>query len=810
MASISHVATLSADAEGVAAPVVGLELFETADGPLLQGYTAEGAVRGTWQLDVGGTEAHDPGEVFGISSLELGFSGTSCSLTDDQLARLAEAGTLRLALDGAGPRVEAAWIDRGDTGWLFVEDPEGGIARFGIGDAALAGGGVLAVEAADVTESAGVDDFVFHEAAGHDFLIGVSAAEDRVSVWEVAADGGLAETGRAPSGIGLSSPEALAAVTVGGAGYVVTAGSGSGSLSVFALTEDGGLRLTDHVLDDGATRFRAASHLRAVELDGRAYLVAAGNDGGISVLGLMPGGELVHLASLDGVAAISALTVTVLDGEIRIFAASETETGVSEIVFDPEAGLILTGGNGDDTLDGGDGDDILRDGAGRDEMTGGAGADLFVLSADGTPDVIRDFDPAEDRLDLSRFELLYALAQLGFEATADGAVLTYRDERVEIVSAAGTPLSLADFSDDTILNLNRPPKPVLRCALDGEAGADRLVGSEAGMEIRGYDGADVLVSLGGDNLLDGGSGEDCADYSAAGFAVAADLAAGLATLGADWTDRLVAIEDLAGSRFGDVLGGDDGANEIAGMAGADRAAGGGGADLLTGGAGIDTLEGGDGDDEIIGNTASDYIYGGEGNDSLYGGEGRDSLYGDDGDDLLMGGTGGDRLEGGDGADMLFGSAGSDVLIGGDGGDDLRGATGADLLMGGAGDDTLTGSQGFDTLEGGDGDDSLSGGSRADRLDGGAGNDTLKGGVGADVFVFRDGGGRDVIRDFALAGDRLLLDAALCPDASDAAQILSEFGFIENGNAVLDFGDGDRLILTGVGDLDALGGDIAFL
>ncbi len=69
----------------------------------------------------------------------------------------------------------------------------------------------------------------------------------------------------------------------------------------------------------------------------------------------------------------------------------------------------LSGGAGADTLLGGAGADRLRGGGGTDEMVGGSGADLFQFRAvadspDGDArDVIRDFTPGSDRLDL-RFD----------------------------------------------------------------------------------------------------------------------------------------------------------------------------------------------------------------------------------------------------------------------------------------------------------------------------------------------------------------------------------------------------------------------
>jgi len=71
----------------------------------------------------------------------------------------------------------------------------------------------------------------------------------------------------------------------------------------------------------------------------------------------------------------------------------------------------LGGGDGHDRLDGGEGDDTLEGGRGADTLIGGAGADVFVFSGldnlDGSTDVILDFTPGEDRIDLSGLNLTF-------------------------------------------------------------------------------------------------------------------------------------------------------------------------------------------------------------------------------------------------------------------------------------------------------------------------------------------------------------------------------------------------------------------
>lgn len=69
---------------------------------------------------------------------------------------------------------------------------------------------------------------------------------------------------------------------------------------------------------------------------------------------------------------------------------------------------MLTGDDGANTLAGGDGLDVLYGGKGADVLAGGAGADYFIWhlaaeSAASAPDIIADFAPGVDKLDLRGF-----------------------------------------------------------------------------------------------------------------------------------------------------------------------------------------------------------------------------------------------------------------------------------------------------------------------------------------------------------------------------------------------------------------------
>ncbi|MES2942487.1 MAG: hypothetical protein V4772_06415 [Pseudomonadota bacterium] len=93
---------------------------------------------------------------------------------------------------------------------------------------------------------------------------------------------------------------------------------------------------------------------------------------------------------------------------------------------------------------------------------------------------------------------------------------------------------------------------------------------------------------------------------------------------------------------------------------------------------------------------------------------------------------------------------------------------------------------------------------ADQLTGGAGTDILQGGRGADTFIFAAGSKRDVIDAFNVGqGDKISLQINLNGSGiTDGASALARVSDI-SGNAVLNLGDGNTVILTGVltADLD---------
>lgn len=151
--------------------------------------------------------------------------------------------------------------------------------------------------------------------------------------------------------------------------------------------------------------------------------------------------------------------------------------------------------------------------------------------------------------------------------------------------------------------------------ITGAGDADTFNGRAGDDIIAGLGGNDVLTGGAGNDRIDGGEGTDTARYDAAETGVTVNLRAKVAqdTQGAG-IDHLIAIENVAGSAFDDLLRGNDGANTLTGLDGNDTLLGMGGADMLLGGAGDDRLVGGDGDDVLIGGAGFDAMTGGAGAD----------------------------------------------------------------------------------------------------------------------------------------------------------------------------------------------------
>lgn len=521
---------------------------------------------------------------------------------------------------------------------------------------------------------------------GKTFVLAGSQSESGISIMTMGAGGDLTPVDDAGAGqlVPIANVTAIQTVLLGGRAFAVVGAAGTSSLTVLEIDANGQMTPTDHIIDSRDTRFAGVSVLETFLFNGRAFVVAAGGDDGLTLLELTSDGRLAVVEVWEdttslGLADISAIRAVEVGGTVQILITSGSDAGVTVLQLDPaKIGGVISGSGsitgtvtGDlirvgataTSVYGGAGDDRIYDGASSDTLDGGAGADTFIMMADGATDEIRNFDPTVDRIDLSFWPMLRGLDQLGISSTATGGIITFGGETLRITSAQGGALSVdairSALLQPTAHYLIVPATPPLNndtpagTYLTGTDGPELLQGTTADESIVGGLGDDTLISGGGADVLDGGAGIDIASWQDSPNGLLIDL--GNWAGSSDWVanDTVTDIEGFMGSSFSDTMIGGNLEDWLLGGGGADSLIGNGGNDLLDGGAGNDTLSGGLG---------ADQLFGGEGTDTLQGGNGNDTLNGGAGDDRLYGGAGNDVLEAGEGSDTLDGGSGNDTFV----------------------------------------------------------------------------------------------------------------------------------------------------
>ena len=450
---------------------------------------------------------------------------------------------------------------------------------------------------------------------------------------------------------------------------------------------------------------------------------------------------------------------------------------------------ILTGDAGANTLLAGEGDDVLVGSGGGDIMDGGAGVDAADYSK-STAGVSVSLATGLGASGFAEGDKLVGIENLIGSAFAD--TLTGDANANSLKGGAGNDVLVgsgggdvmnggegidkADYSNsdaavivnlttgvgvgglaqgDTLISIENLTGSNFNDVLTGDAGANFLMGGA---------GNDILAVSRGSDTLNGGEGVDTADYALSTGAIVASLVAGTATGIGSKADKLISIENFIGSKYGDTITGDAGANILSSGEGNDHFFGSGGGDNFDGGTGkdwidyrsstavnvnlkigvgtgglaegdkysnIENIRGGAGDDTLIGDDTANVIYAGKGSDRVEAGGGNDMIYTAGGYDTVDGGAGIDTVSYSDSWDKVvinlatgvgqYGAASRDTLVNVE---NIIGSKFDDTITGDAGTNMLNGGAGNDKLHGGDGNDVLIGGSGADVIEGGAGADTV--------------------------------------------------------------------------------------
>ena len=475
-----------------------------------------------------------------------------------------------------------------------------------------------------------VDLAAIRSETGH-FIYAASGVEAGLSSFHLGAgqDISFLQDIGAKQSLPIAGITHVEAASLNGARFLIVAAQGTNSITVLRVAENGHLRPVDHLLDDHLMRFSNPSALSYAEFDGRGFVAVSGADNGLSVFELLPDGLLLHQStfrsSAEGGAlgAVSQLEFVQNGSEFLLLSRSSGQTGIglfqlelgqkkSEGIQGTQDHNILIASANDRYLYGGAGADILIDAAHTQSLSGGAGADRFVMRADAAHDVIVDFDPRVDQLDLSFWPELYSADQLDFAALVDGARLGHGDETLTLKTAAGQILQQADLKSidvqfashfdvelaERLSSEPAPAEPALKPGVTLAAPQPNTVFPLPSSEAEAL--PKILSAL-------------QAETSGVSFMQAVFEVFSLSSN----SDSPVAPAHqlpLVGDHSGVTVAGNEGADALLGLSGHD---------ILLAGAGDDLLSGGSGYDRLFGGAGEDVLFGGEGHDYLVGGAGRD-------------------------------------------------------------------------------------------------------------------------------------------------------------------------------------------
>ena len=282
-------------------------------------------------------------------------------------------------------------------------------------------------------------------------------------------------------------------------------------------------------------------------------------------------GVTVHLGT--GAASGGDAEGDVFDGIQVIFGS-----GHADRLTGDAATNRIRGGAGADTLQGGDGTDIL------DYMTSASGVTVNLATGSGSGG-----DAAGDVL--AGFEVIYGSAHAD-TLIGDGGINRFRSGTGADTMYGGGGTDTLDYSASNaavLVDLATGTGSGGAAAGDSFTGFEIVFGSAFGDYLSGGAAAERFRGGAGGDTIDGGDGRDLVDYRDSDAAVTVHLGNGTASGGTAEGDSLSNLEFVQGSRFGDLLTGGGGANQLHGQAGNDTLDGRGGNDSLFGGAGDDVF-----------------------------------------------------------------------------------------------------------------------------------------------------------------------------------------------------------------------------
>lgn len=289
----------------------------------------------------------------------------------------------------------------------------------------------------------------------------------------------------------------------------------------------------------------------------------------------------------------------------------------------------ILGSSDNDVLLGSANADTLNGGLGDDYMEGGNGSDVYVIDSLGdsvleTGTGAEDYDTVVASVSWTlgdNLEHLLLVGELALNGTGNSLnnIISGNAADNMLDGATGADVLIGGQGSDTY-QVDNSADVVVEGA---NAGFDRVFSSAASYTLSsnvedlylmapgnsngtGNAQDNTLFASAGDNVLNGGLGNDTLSYAYAESGVSVRLSSTQAqATGGSGTDTLRNFENLTGSNYADTLTGNSGNNILRGGAGNDVLSGSAGDDVLDGGAGADYLNGGSGADRYVFSSLSD-------------------------------------------------------------------------------------------------------------------------------------------------------------------------------------------------------------
>jgi len=241
------------------------------------------------------------------------------------------------------------------------------------------------------TVSSGITAFDQVAVGGEMFIVALNATGNEMTVLQLQDDGGWrpVDAVSQQQSWQVDIPNQVQTVLIDGSCFVVVGASGTSSLSVFQLTQNGSLIAVDHIYETLDTRFQNVMDFDIAQVGGRTFVVVAGADSGITLFDMLPSGQLVLIEVIKDtiempLGGVEKVIFQQDDEKLFVLTLAQNNDGLGRFQVDVTTlDKQLISGAWHDKLAGGDGDDLIVDGRGSDTLSGGVGEDHFIFLQDG-------------------------------------------------------------------------------------------------------------------------------------------------------------------------------------------------------------------------------------------------------------------------------------------------------------------------------------------------------------------------------------------------------------------------------------------